>query len=66
MELQQPCPLVDARAPVVVKLGKIAPQLRLVLQPDWLSLRAEVCLRVRRVWLCLFQMVKRLSVVPAA
>ena len=51
---------------MVVKLGKIAPQLRLVLQPDWLSLRAEVGLRVRRVWLCLVQTVKRLSVVPAA
>jgi hypothetical protein len=31
-----------------------------------LSFRAEVGLRVRRVWLCLFQTVKRLPVVPVA
>ena len=59
VELQPACPLVDARAP------EVAPRLRLALQPGS-SLRAEVGLRLRRVWLCLFQTVRRLWVVPVA
>lgn len=48
---------------VVVKLGNLAPRVRPVRPPDWLSLRVEVD---RRVCPCLFQMVKRLPVLLVA
>jgi hypothetical protein len=65
VELQQACPLLlDGHVLlVVVKLGNLARRVRPVRPPDWLSLQAEVD---RRVCPCLFQMVKRLSVVPVA
>jgi hypothetical protein len=65
VELQQACPpLLDGHVLlVVVKLGNLARRVRPVRPPGWLSLQAEVD---RRVWPCLFQMVKRLSVVPVA
>jgi hypothetical protein len=65
VELQQACPLLlDGHVLlVVVKLGNLARRVRPVRPPGWLSLPAEVD---RRVCPCLFQMVKRLSVVPVA
>ena len=68
VELQQACrPLLDDRVLlVVVKLGNLARRVRPVRPPGWLSLRAEVALRVRRVRLYFFQMVKSLSVVRVA
>jgi hypothetical protein len=67
VELQQAGPLLlDGHVLLVaVKLGNLAPRVRRVRPPDWLSLRAEVD---RRVFLCLFQMVRahRLPVVLVA
>ena len=63
--MQQACSLLlDGHVLlVVVKLGNLAPRVRRVRPPDWLSLRVEVD---RRVCPCLFQMVKRLPVLLVA
>jgi len=59
VESQQVCPSVDRHVPsVAVKLGKPAQRLRLALPLGWLSFRAEAGRPVRRVCLCLAQMVQ--------